>query len=84
MNQNIYAIKDTMVGFMTPYCQPNDGYAKRAFSNAATDLKPNQINQNPEDKELYFIGEFDEETGIITPANPKYLARASEFVKRGE
>ncbi len=84
MKLGIYAIKDTLVGFMTPYCQVNDAYAKRAFQNAAQDVKPNNVNTNPEDKELYFIGSFDESTGTIEPKNPQFLARASEFKKVGD
>lgn len=82
MKQSIYTIKDTLVGYMTPFCQPNDNYAKRAFMNAAQDTKPNNVNINPEDKELYLIGEYDDVSGKITPCEPKFLARASEYVKK--
>lgn len=81
MKHKIYAIKDTLVGFMTPFCQPNDAFAKRAFKNAVNDTKPNSVNQNPEDKELYLIGEFDEDTGAITPCNVTFLVRASELIE---
>ena len=81
MKHNMYVIRDTLVGYMTPFCQPNHAFAKRAFKNAANDSKPNNVNTNPEDKELYFVGEFDESTGVITPVNPEFIARASEFVE---
>ena len=82
MKHKIYTIKDVLVGHMTPFCQPNDQFAKRAFMNAAQDVKPNNVNINPEDKELYLVGEFDEDTGVITPCEPKFLARATEYIKK--
>lgn len=82
MKHNIYTIKDVLVGHMSPFVQPNDAYAKRAFANAANDTKPNNVNLNPEDKELYLVGVFDEDTGVITPCQPTFIARASEFVKK--
>lgn len=84
MKLGIYAIKDTLVGFMTPFCQANDAYAKRSFQNAAVDSKPNNVNTNPEDKELFYIGSFDDQTGEIIPVSPSFLARASEYKKVGE
>ena len=82
MKLRLYAIKDTLVGFSAPYAQHNDAYAKRALENAVKDTKPNHINTNPEDKELFYVGTFDEDTGIITGETPQFLARASEYVKK--
>ena len=83
MKIRLYAIKDTLVGFMSPYAQHNDQYAKRAFENAVNESKPNTINTNPEDKQLFYVGEFDESTGAIIPAEggAQYICTALELKK---
>lgn len=83
MKIKLYAIKDTLVGFMTPYAQHNDAYAKRAFANAVNDIKPNNINVNPEDKQLYYVGEFDEDTGALIPCEKgaQFICSAMEVKK---
>lgn len=66
MKLKIYSIKDTKIGFMNPFYSHNDGTAVRDFTNAANEPNKNVINTNPEDKELWLLGEFDDQTGVIT------------------
>lgn len=81
----IYCIKDTKAGYMNPFYLQNDEIAIRSFKKAANDVQSNAINDFPEDKELWYLGEFDERTGIITGEEPKFLLRAVEcIVKRVE
>lgn len=71
----IYAIKDVKVGFMSPVIRDNDELMKRDFFNVFRDKTPNQFNMNPEDFELYRLGEYDQKTGAIV-SNVEFLASA--------
>lgn len=68
----IYAMKDTVVGaYKMPFYQQNRAVAQRTAKWIAREGKPEDI----EDKELYFIGRFDDETGLIAGAQngPEYI-----------
>lgn len=84
MKYKIYSIKDTKIGFMNPFISHNDGTALRDFTNGANDQGRNAINTNPEDKELWRIGEFDDQTGAIT-SDIQYMVKANDImIKKGE
>ena len=81
----IYSIKDTKAGFMNPIYLQNDEIAIRSIKKAANDVQPNAVNDFPEDKELWCLGTFDEDTGLISAIQPKFLVRVIDFIeKRGE
>lgn len=62
MKLNIYCIKDTVVGeYESPFYMNNNGTAIRACSNS---INANKI-ANAKDKQLYMLGVFDTETGMI-------------------
>lgn len=75
----IFSIKDTKVGFMNPFYLQNNAVAIREFSNGANATQPNAINTNPEDKELWCLGTFDETTGAIT-SDITFLAKAVDVI----
>lgn len=77
----IYAIKDAKIGFMQPFYLQNDGVAVREFTNARNEVAKNIVNTNPEDKELWCLGEFDDTTGQIS-SEIRFLTKA-EDVKIG-
>ncbi len=82
---NIYCIKDAKAGFMTPFYLQNDDIAIRSFKKAANDVQSNAVNDFPEDKELWFLGTFDERTGNINGTEPEFLVRAVDcIIKRSE
>ena len=63
----------------------NDEIAIRSIKKAANDVQPNAVNDFPEDKELWCLGTFDEDTGLISAIQPKFLVRVIDFIdKRGE
>lgn len=76
----IYCIKDTKAGFMNPFYLQNDEIATRTFKKAANDKQPNAVNDFPEDKELYCLGEFDERTGTIKGDEPRFMLRAVDCI----
>lgn len=79
MKLNIYSIKDTKIGYMSPIYLQNDGVAVREFANLAKDTNKNIVNTNYEDKELWLLGHFDDQTGAIEP-EVRYIAKATDYV----
>jgi len=63
-----------------PFVAHNEGSAIRDFGHACRD--PNSaLNKSPSDFSLVSIGEFDDETGSLTPHNHKLLAQAVQFIQ---
>ncbi len=79
MKLKIYSIKDTKIGFMSPFYSHNDGVATRDFTNACNEQTKNACNTNPEDKELWRLGEFDDQTGVVT-SDIKFIAKANDVI----
>ena len=80
----IYAIKDQAIeAFSQPFFVQAQGQAVRMFMDESKN-EQSQINRHPEDFELWYIGEFDEQTGQITAAaNVERVARAIDFTNKG-
>lgn len=81
MIKTIYAMKDDLRGFLSPFTDVNDDVAMRNFDFGckSNDL----VNFRPQDFSLYKLGSIDEDSGIITPlASPVYLMSA--LTKVGE
>ena len=76
----IYCIKDVKTGYMNPFYLQNDDVAIRSFKKAANETQPNAINDFPEDKELWYLGTFDSDSGKIVGEEPKFLARAVDCI----
>lgn len=72
----LFSVRDINLGFNQPFCDSNEDVAKRgfAFSVNHTDL----IGFAPGDFDLYCIGEFDIESGQITPQLPQLVCHATE------
>lgn len=64
MIYGIYAIKDTKVGFMQPFIQVNDAVAVREFTNIVNSGN-SVVSANYTDMELYRIGSYNQDTGLI-------------------
>ena len=83
MKYKIYALKDTVIGEMAmPFFQINDGQALRNITNAVNDNGENQIKENYQDKQLYFLGEYNAATGEIT-IEVRFMVNLSDL-KKGE
>ena len=85
----VYTIRDVKAGYG---CQqgvpalidmPNDEYALRVLkASCQAGAKPNALNTFPEDKELWCVGEFDQETGMLKTDKPPYLiGRAIDYIE---
>lgn len=63
---NFYTVRDeTADFFLPPFLARNEGQAKRMFIGSLGDSFPYR-----RDFSLYHVGSFDEDNGLITPAEP--------------
>lgn len=79
MKYGIYSYRDAKAkAFMPPQCDQNDATAIRGFSYAVNN---NDImNFSPGDYELFKLGEFDVDTGIINAENVPILLKSGVSV----
>lgn len=75
----IYSVRDSLSGFMTPVIEQNDAIALRNFSMACQ-LYPDASGHSlmkwkPDDFSFFKLGEFDSDSGVITPYSvPEFVA----------
>lgn len=72
MKMNMYVIRDQRTTYMTPSVDYNDQSAVRNFEHAVLN-KDSLFNSHAEDYSLYRIGEYDNQTGRITPEESPVL-----------
>lgn len=78
MKNKLYAIKDNKVGFLNaPFIAPNNAAAIRMFGDTTMNIDT-LLNKHPEDYELYYLGEMDENTGELI-SEVKFLETATAF-----
>lgn len=79
----IISVKDMKAKlFLQPTFQRSVHDATRSFEVIVNE-PDNMISKFPDDFRLYQIGEFDQDSGVITETNPPLdLGAASEFKKR--
>lgn len=86
MTTKVFSIKDSKAGiFMPPFLQNSHGEAERTF-NKYTHKSDSMISQYPDDYDLYFMGDFDDNTGKfdLLPA-PQHIVNAAQIkTKRNE
>lgn len=80
MIMEIYAIKDTKVGYGQPFYLHNDQEAERAFRGLVKEPESN-IGKWPQDYELWNIGQWDDELGVITTTGPKFMLSGMDCKK---
>lgn len=74
MIQKMFSIRDTKSEtFHPPFFKPTHGEAERDMNTAVNESK-SVINQYPEDFDLYYLGEFDTNTGKFNAKDsPEHL-----------
>lgn len=72
MTYGIYAIKDLKSGYLAPMTDLNDATAMRNFQNALC-KKDEVMYTHGTDFELYKIGEYETDSGQITPVEKAFL-----------
>lgn len=82
MKRSLFAIRDSAVGgFHAPFMAPSNGVAIRSFRDEVLRKDAgNMMNQHPEDFELYLIGSYEEDTGVLESITPELLMRGKDAV----
>lgn len=77
----VYAIWDRKSSFYRfPHFTRDEGSALRSFETAAMDEKT-EVGKYPDDFDLARIGDFDENTGVLTPVTPVTVVNAGELLR---
>ena len=67
--------------YNTPFFQKTHGEAERSFRTAVNDDQT-QLSKYPEDYDLYYLGEYDDNLGKMNPVDtPQHLLKAISCVK---
>lgn len=88
MTLNVYVVRDRKTCFGTDmFIQPNDEVALRHFGNLMQELKRSGnsalIVNYPDDFDLYCIGTYDSETGVVTDIPNRFVCCAVDFMQSG-
>lgn len=78
----VFAVYDSKaVAFLQPFFSESVGSAVRAFGDAANEEK-SPLSRHAGDYQLYEIGTFDNNTGVLTAMVPqKLLGCAADFIE---
>lgn len=82
MKTKVYAVMDNKLSaFMTPFFSHNDETAQRSILVALSHAE-SAIAVAPDDYDLYKIGIFDDESGLIdSEPTPVFVVRAANLKK---
>lgn len=82
MIYGVYSVRDVKTTFGSPILYENSEFARRGFLNAIFhDIEHyRRIGVHQSDLFLYRIGEFDTESGELTPCLPEYIADGSDLI----
>lgn len=83
MVQKVYSIRDAKAEYFTqPFFKKTHGEAERDFTMLCQDEK-SSINKFPEDYDLYFIGEYDDQSGKMSPLEtPQHIVKAVQVISK--
>lgn len=75
-----FSIRDQKANvFNTPWFQKSHGEAERNFMELTRDEK-SMVAKYPDDFDLYYIGEYDDQTGILLPLDtPQHVVKAVQI-----
>lgn len=65
----VYAIQDRLSGYLQPTFEINDAVALRNFEHAVLE-GGSLLDSHASDYQLCRIGSYDDQTGVLTPADP--------------
>ena len=83
ITKRVYSIRDDkMREFQSPVLIVNDAVASRSFGDLLTQDKNSPMVRHPGDFSLWYLGDFDLETGSFdtTHEDAHVVCRASDFV----
>lgn len=78
-----YSVRDTKAEyFNTPFFNKTHGEAERNFTDLVND-KNTSVGQHPTDFDLYYLGEFDTQSGKITGLTaPEHQLHGANLVRK--
>lgn len=84
MNYKVFSIHDNRTNeWAPPFFQSSNVHAIRSFTQAVRNPDPNNMLSNyPNDFDLYFIGTWDSESGILTTAIHEKVANAQAVLPK--
>lgn len=83
MELKIFSIRDAKAEcFNQPFFQKTHGEAERNFTQLVKDQK-SMIAQFPEDYDLYYLGTYDDQTGLVKVLDtPQHVIKAISVIDR--
>lgn len=81
MISNVYAVRDVKAdAFVSPFFRRTHKEAMRYFGDAVVS-KDTMFHAHPEDFQLFCLGQFDDETGLLVGlTQTQFLVSATEFI----
>lgn len=81
MKKRMYSVRDHKAGFWPPMEDINDAVAQRNFSYLLHNNQ--QVGFAPMDYDLYFVGNFDDVSGIFEPEKvPQFICGAGDVYEK--
>jgi hypothetical protein len=79
---NMYGIYDSAAkAYTKPLFMQTDGLAMRMFTDIVQPGQDSDISKHPEQFKLFKLGEYDDQTGIVTcDEGPQIMANGHELV----
>lgn len=82
MIRQIFAIRDTKGGYYNqPFPQNSHGEAERTFADLVNE-KSTTISRHPKDYDLYHLGHFDDNAGVLTAKQPEFIINGEQLVTK--
>lgn len=80
MMLKVYSIRDAKAEvFNMPFYKKTHGEAERDFTSLANDDKSSVFNF-PEDYDLYYLGEYDDQSGkLVSLDTPQHIVKAVQL-----
>lgn len=80
MKRKVYTIRDSKAEiYNEPFMQHTHGEAERTIKSLLN-KKDNQISLHPEDYDLYYLGEYDDNTGLYSPLDtPQHIQKVAHL-----
>lgn len=77
----VMAVRDRAIDtFGQPFCAAAKGAAIRSFGDEVKRVDAsNQLNKHPEDFDLYFLCEYDDQTGKFSEGSPEQIAVGKDY-----
>lgn len=68
--------------FNTPFFKKTHGEAERDFTTLCKDQN-SMVSKFPDDFDLYFLGSYDDQTGVFKPLpTPQHIVKAVQVINR--